>query len=547
MERRAKAAGGTMAQSTRGRPYGQARAGRAAHASTPLLTRHRVAWLLRVNRLYGRDPRWAKGAVFAEAFRGGCWPAEVSTSSVSRWETGATRAGYRAARRYEQLLGLPPGRLTATADNLYRYATPSAGAVPLLIRPPGDPEAAERRVDVLLDKALDDVPVTGGEWDELTALLVIHPQLRLRSRDWTALAERLLTESLVSDGLPWQQRHEALNRVLGHPTGQVAAVSACIAWAADATNQVFLETVCLLDSSGHPDAAAGVLAQLARPTNDSAFLGALLACVRKVRLGHFDRTQAAALAKLVRQVAHDAGGHQAEERSLAAVVLRMLDGGAPPLPARTAGAARPASDLATRVTDSALSAVSRDIPRFDDPLLPVLVGEMLLHPVSDVRLYAAMTVAATPYRTVASAAMSRELSRLAVARDVALAGRLLEALRVVGGAAERPLVQRLALAPTLPDEVVRAATSALSHMGGRSPRAFWESALALRPGAGARPRPPGGRAASAAVYGLGISGETDLLRRVAADLRIPAMTRAAASWWLRVPARVRTGGAGPGG
>ncbi|MEU6852842.1 XRE family transcriptional regulator [Actinacidiphila alni] len=507
----------------------------ARPTGAPLLTRHRIAWLLRVNRIYARDPRWAKGAVFAGAFSGGSWTGEVSTSTISRWETGATRAGRPAVRRYEQLLGLPPGRLTATADNLHRYAMPSAGAVPLLARPAGDPGAAERQVDVLLDRALDDTPVTGGEWDELTVLLTTHPQLRLRSRDWTALAERLLTESLVSDGLAWQQRHEALHRLLGHPTGQVAAVSACIAWAADAGNQVFLETVCLLDASAHRDAAVGVLAQLAAPTNDSAFLGALLACVRKVHLGHFDGTQAAVLRRLVRQVAHDADRQRADERELAVVLLRMLDGGAPSLPDLTTV---PGFDLAARVTDSALSVIAREIPRFDDPVLPVLVREVLLHPVSDVRLYSALTIRATPYREPVSGALSRELSRVAVARDVRLAERLLEALRVIGGSSERPLVQRLALAPALPEAVVQAATSALAHMGGASPRSFWENVLALRPGAG-RPRGAGGRAAGAAVYGLGIIGETGLLRRVAAEPRIPSATRAAASWWLRLPARAR--------
>ncbi|MFF7194825.1 XRE family transcriptional regulator [Streptomyces sp. NPDC008079] len=536
-----------MANSTRGRPYGSVGRRRSAvPARAPLpTTQDRAAWLLRVNRLYGREPRWAKGDSFARSFHGGSWPAQVSVSSISRWETGVTRVGHSAVRRYEQLLGLPPGQLTATIDILHRYAAPSAGAVPLLARAPGDLGAAERRVDTLLDRALDDAPVTGADWDELTVLLVLHPQLRLRSRDWTALAERLLTESLVSDGLAWQQRHEALNRVLGHPSGQVAAVSACIAWAADAHNQVFLEPVCLLDSSAHPDAASGVLAQLARPTNDSAFLGALLACVRKVRLQHFDRPQSAVLARLVKQVAYDADGRQAEERALAAVVSRMLDGAPPSLPARTRTGAgeRYGSDIAARVTASALSAVSREIPRFTDPLLPLLVREMLLHPVFDMRLYAAMMVAATPYRAPVAAAMSYELSRLAVARDVTLAGRLLEALRIVGGTAERPLVQRLALAPTLPEAVVRAATSALAHMGGVSPRSFWENALALTPAAGGASRPAGGRAASAAVYGLGISGETDLLRRVSGDLRIPSKTRAAASWWLRLPSRVRAGGA----
>src|SRR5215472_1488069 len=70
-----------------------------------------VAWLLRVNRLYGRDEKLASLRNFAAGFQGGSWPDPASTSQISRWETAAARAGFGVLRRYEEMLGLPYGRL----------------------------------------------------------------------------------------------------------------------------------------------------------------------------------------------------------------------------------------------------------------------------------------------------------------------------------------------------------------------------------------------------------------------------------------------------
>src|SRR3954447_20362527 len=77
----------------------------------------RIAWLLRVCRIHGPDEQLAKASAFAATLRGG--------------ERGASRAGVRVLRRYEELLGLPAGRLVATADFAYREASAAIGPPPL--------------------------------------------------------------------------------------------------------------------------------------------------------------------------------------------------------------------------------------------------------------------------------------------------------------------------------------------------------------------------------------------------------------------------------
>jgi hypothetical protein len=94
----------------------------------------RVAWLLRVNRLYGFDERWVRGSHFADAFQGGHWPERTSTYRISRWETAAVRVPYLAVRRYEELLQLPANSLVALIDTIYRYSAQTPGSAPLLDR-----------------------------------------------------------------------------------------------------------------------------------------------------------------------------------------------------------------------------------------------------------------------------------------------------------------------------------------------------------------------------------------------------------------------------
>ena len=66
----------------------------------------RIAWLLRVNRIYGRDEQLSVGTEFARAYRGGVAQRSVDGTQITRWELARQRVGYTPIRRYEQLLGL---------------------------------------------------------------------------------------------------------------------------------------------------------------------------------------------------------------------------------------------------------------------------------------------------------------------------------------------------------------------------------------------------------------------------------------------------------
>src|SRR5512139_1841191 len=267
----------------RGRPFRQAPTGGSFETSA------RVAWLLRVNRLLGENPEWTRTAVFAQAFRGKAFPGGISESTVSRWETGTAGHTYAAVSRYEELLGLPRGLLTAVADTIGRYAAPRHTMEPLLRRGPPPEPGSERftRLEELLDRAASRAPMSGVDWDELTGIISTMPRLVVApSRMWTELASRLVEETVVSDGLPWMLRFEGLNRLLGHAVAAPAAVGACLSLIRDPANQVFVEPVSVLDASAHPDAGRFVLGQLVNPINERSRYGALLACVRKVRYGH---------------------------------------------------------------------------------------------------------------------------------------------------------------------------------------------------------------------------------------------------------------------
>ena len=542
---------------SRGRPYRPLK----ASPLDAIVVQRRVGWLLRTCRLYGIEDGWSTIAAFATAFPGGSHGSAVSVSTISRWETGVVRATYAAVRRYEELLDLPPGLLAAAADTIYRYAAPAGVGPPTLDRGAlhGTDSAAYHRLEDLIDRARSNDLVSGAEWDELTGRICALPDLVIVPRTiWAELAERVLSEMIIADGVAWLQRFEALNRLLGHPVGQEAAIAALASSAADSTNEVFVETVCAFDASRHPDAARHVLAQLTNPTNERARYGALLACVRKVAYNHFTPDQRQGLVPMVRGFVDDPD-LAAGVRTLAVHLLRRFASELPsdarvqlrqalrdqPMLVQvfTAGrlaAAETARIVIDRVVAAATAGLPREIPAYADDLVSVLVEEMLYDPVFDIRLYAAMLLYATPYRAPMAAALASELARAVGVRDTNLAASILGGLRFLGGPAERPIVERLVLAAGLPGEVTVAAAEQLGHVGGRSDAAFWHTALDQH---GRRWRRHHDRASAetlrALVYGLGMAHEDRLLARVRADGEAPPPVRASASWWVSHPRRIR--------
>ncbi|MGW0215617.1 hypothetical protein ACWDXH_14625 [Micromonospora chokoriensis] len=518
-----------------------------------------MGWLLRLNRLYGPSEQWLRSAAFADAFQGGCWAELTSMYQICRWETAAVCAPYLAVRRYEELLGLPSHHLVALVDTIHRYAASTCRVLPELVRAP-DRLAASDRLDELVDRAASSTALlTGVEWDELTRRLAATPTVVITPhKAWGKIAERLLSETIVADGIAWMQRYEALSRLLAHPVGQQAAVAACTSLAADPTNQVFVETVSVLDASDHPDANRYVLEQLVHPTNERAQYGALLASVRKLRFGHFTAAEMPRLVAIVQELTFDSTRRD-DIQPLAAELLRRLPGtistasrtrlgalaGDPTLD-QVLRAGRLADQeasqrLVARLASMVVALMPRDVPRFRDEVLPVLLDEMLFSPVFDVRLLAAITVGGTPYRRPLAAGLAAELSGSTVL-GAPVAPAMIEALRVLGGAEQRAVIERLITASGVPARVTVAAAQAIGHVGGSSEDRFWSQAITYHAGLWQRTQRPAHAAAlSGLTYGVGMTRNRAVLHRLRTDDRMPEQVRAAATWWLNLPTVVYEG------
>jgi hypothetical protein len=491
-------------------------------------------------------------STFADVFQGGSYPHGISDSAVSRWETGATRVPGLAIRRYEELLGLPRGTLAGPADMAYRQA---AGNAPRSA-PTSGTTLDPTELDQLLERASSTDPMSGADWDDLTGNLLALPRMFLPGRMWTELAVRLLEETMVADGVAWLQRYEAVNRLLGHSTAQTYLIDACAQLVREPGNQVFVEPTSVLDATAHPDATAFLLHELVDPVNERSRYGALLACSRKVRLGHFSEDELERVITAAVGLLGDAGADPATG-PLAVHLLRQVRTSArPALGAelrRALGTDRvlhevqradrllardPADLVVERIIGTVVSTVGNEVSVVDD-ILPTLVDEMLYAPALDTRLQAAILVRATPYVGAVAAAVAAELARPSAIVEPVLAGSLLATLRTIGGAEQRPLVERLVLTTGVPAPVALAATHAVAHVGGQSPDAFWLGALARygqqwRRGGDAR----SAEALRALVYALGIARNRRLLTQVRTDRQALAPARDAAGWWLRRPARL---------
>jgi hypothetical protein len=508
-----------------------------------------VAWLLRSNRLYGGDGRLASARVFAAGFRGGSWLRPVSASQVSRWETGAVRAGFPVLRRYEELLQLAPNRLVAVADWVYRKASGGTGA-PVLGRrlDPEDPRVHER-AEQLLDQALSTQVMGGADWDELTGHLgALRSAFLYPASGWAELAERLLAELLITDGAAWLSRIEALARLIGHPRARPAIIAGCAALAADPNGQVVIEPLTFLDQTADRAANRFVLSQLRSPSTDRALFGALLSSVEKLARRHFRPDEV----RLLTVTATDLLAHDdVEVRHLAAELLRRAPAGA--VPDRLRGAVDPVTWMVLTsghaaqppAEDRLVSRIARAAdPRAGaDPVLAGLLRQLLFHPVQNDRLVAALLIAATPYREPVGAALAAELAAALPTRTVTPTTSMLASLPFLGRPADRGLVERIVLAPDLPAPLVQAAVWLIGHVPGRSPDPFWLAAVRRHRTAWQGTRDPASLSAlRGIVYALGLDRHR-LLPVLRADTRLPPQARAAATWWLNIPTYISTSAA----
>jgi hypothetical protein len=510
----------------------------------------RIGWLLRVNRLYGRDETAGVAADFARRLGGTSFGRAVNQSTVTRWEKGERPIPHQGLLGYEEVLDLPGRCLAAVAE----AARSIEGAPPP--RRPGGPgeDQALRQVEVLVDRAAGGDVMSGGDWTDLTGDLLAMPQVVLvPHRTWTALAERLLSEMIIAESTGWLQRNEALNNLIRQRDGAPAVVRAVTDLTNDRTNQVFVDPLTLLESVAHPEATGHLLRQLARPTNEHALRGAWCSVAEKIRRGHFTPPELEALSRRAAEVLADDAPHPSC-RVAAAELLRQYEPGLPPGVVRVLqraaahdavtrhvlrdGRMESAGAAATVVQRLARGAVG-GLPRRvldEDPTFPQLIEEMLFHPQISRRLLAAQFVEASPYREPLAAALLAELrGRRIASSPVSLVCAVLAALSTLGGQAARRVVQEIVLAPGLPSSVTEAAAWSLGHMRGDSPESFWLDALDARLGG---PAKPASSTARGLVYGVGVSRNTAVLRQVSANSSHDPAVRDAARWWLRTPRHV---------
>jgi transcriptional regulator with XRE-family HTH domain len=516
----------------------------------------RIGWLLRANRKYGPNRRYAKAATFAREFR---WAGEVgvAASQVSRWESGQTPPRYEIVRGYEDTLGLPAGSLVAIADGLYRHV--SFGLLPSRLDrhvDPDDEDAAER-AQLLLEQALSSDLMGGRDWDELTSLLTGLGRVIMRRSDWRDLTGRLLTEQLVSNGENWRRRHESMHRLLSLPRARPYVIEACAAWVRDPASQVLVEPLSMLDMATDASANQLLLEQLLHPTNGHALRGALLANIGKVRFGHYGPGQLRRIVDVVTELLLDQELAD-NTRPLAAELVRQLPPDVKPgtiqrlraaistdqslrhilESGRTAGA-----DTSERLVDRLVARVLALLPvsveASPDPTLRQLVADTLFSPNFDVRLYARQLLGATPFGEPLSRALGEELARPAVLADAPLATTMLEALPIIGTDRQRRQVERLAVADGLAPGIAETAAWNIGHLPGSSEDAFFRGALRRhRLGWQLHRSEHAVSTLRGLTYALGIAGRQGPLAAVRDDPEMPPTVRTAARWWQNLPATV---------
>lgn len=176
-----------------------------------------------------------------------------------------------------------------------------------------------------------------------------------------------------------------------------------------------------------------------------------MACVRKLKYGHFEVSQLEKLSPLVAAVLSDQFAATSETKSLAASVLRQIPPGRHGrssrnmiprlLGGREFGTVYKTGLLvdsqfgrviSNRVASQAVADMSREADAYEDAVLPILVGEMLFDPVFDARLYAAFLIYTSSYRGAVARALLIELMAVRGCDDAAWQNTLFEALRILG-------------------------------------------------------------------------------------------------------------------
>ncbi|MDU0292685.1 helix-turn-helix transcriptional regulator [Saccharothrix longispora] len=499
--------------------------------------RTRIAWLLRTSRLYGHDPDLAVARHCVTALSTHLGP--VTPSRISRWENGVQPVPYPVIRSYEEVLGLPAGRLSAAVDTVHQVRSVRPGAPRLDRRFVPDARLASE-LDDLLDRCLGDAPVRGADWDAMSARVLALPHVYLPRATWGLLTTRLLAEMSVSRWYAYLPRWEALRRLQGHPVARGAIAAAVAEMVADPAGQVVVDPLMLLVHDRHSTRL--LVGEVAAPTSERTLHAALAVCELAAEAGRFGGDDAAALDVLVRAHLADRG-LPAHVRPAAVDLAARL---APPGTRPAAGAGRGDQDVAagraavvaslTTAAEAALDVTARGTSASENRMLSRLVDELLFSGKVDVRLGAAAVLAASPFGGPLGDALADDLAAAAANGGRSpLLGERVFALGALGGAGHRRALEAL-LGGRVPSAVAAQAAVGLGNLPGRTGPAVFAQAVRRHGGAWRRSgRDDAEEVLRAVVYAAGMQGATSVLADVRSRPDLPAGVRAAAGWWLARP------------
>lgn len=162
----------------------------------------------------------------------------ADVNRMSRWESGRQQPPVAVTRGYEQVLGLGPGRLIATARTLQRWEGEPVDSV------------VEKRLDQLITDALDGAALSGDCWLRLVCGLAHHEHVYLREHEWDLICERLVSELARTVGIAHHLRHEACLTLLHHPSSQRHLLRAIGAWVTTPDVQLVTPVLALLADVG---------------------------------------------------------------------------------------------------------------------------------------------------------------------------------------------------------------------------------------------------------------------------------------------------------
>ncbi|MEV4518294.1 hypothetical protein AB0K00_56230 [Dactylosporangium sp. NPDC049525] len=515
---------------------------KGADGPIPMFTaQDRIAWLLRVNRMCSPLPRLRSARQFAKEFALPGMP-ELAPSQVSRWESGASSVSVAALRRYEEVLGLPGASLRHVRDAVLRWFDP---------RPMRAETTDGADVHHVLDRVRGTGSVDEATWLAFCNVLRSHPGLVLHPRDlWDGVAYRLLTEMVSAEGGAWMVRQEAISRMLEHADAMTATAIVCIDVAVDPGIPSYVEPISLLD--GTPDSVASMFLarQLGEPLNIRARQAALQTVIRKARAGHFrEPFTVGLLAQAARELlAMD--DHDLRTMPMTVDFVRLAPRWGVPVTPRWSrrivedpmvrsvwldGLTLPVAQTGPLCRRLALSAQSRlevELPA-GDAMLAQLLQEMLFAADSDTRLYATLTVSATPYRRPVAELLAAELHNALRLQFDPMTATTMQAITILGEAGHRSLLIDLLADPNLGRPIRLSAANAAPHCSGDQSVDNWRRAFDVQRSAWLHNCDDAeAQVMDAITAAIGTAGNVKLLQEMSVDALLPSSTRMAAAWWL---------------